>query len=99
MNSLPIPNSDVSLLDGNIVVLSVFPKVRWIVRYGWYVYHGLQTFGWSFVSEHQHIVIPVTESYLESVVLVCSNGYISSDSNYPSVPYSIFLDCIFLSCV
>jgi len=76
MNSLPIPNSDVSLLDGNIVVLSVFPKVRWIVRYGWYVYHGLQTFGWSFVSILEQKVLPVTDSDLESIVLVDTGEYV-----------------------
>ena len=86
MNYLPVPGSDIQLKDGDIVILSRLPKVKWIVHYGWYTHEGGQTFGWYFSEIPSQKSIPVTESDLESIVLVDTGEVVPPCPPCPPIP-------------
>ena len=55
-----IPDTDIRLYDSDIVKLSNRPRTKWVVHLGWYVYQGVQSFGWYFVSINKGEILPVS---------------------------------------
>ena len=55
-----IPGTDVKLYNGDIVRISNRPRIKWIVHTGWYIYEGVQSFGWYFVSVSSNEILPAT---------------------------------------
>lgn len=49
-NYIIIPGTNIRLYDSDIVRISNYPKARWIVHNGWYIYQGHQNNGWYFES-------------------------------------------------
>lgn len=60
VNYLVIPGTNIRLYDGDIVKISVKPKIKWVVHAGWYIYDGVQNFGWYFVSIKDGTILPVS---------------------------------------
>ena len=70
MNYLKVPDSNIKLTDGSVVMLARFPGTKWVVHYGWYDYAGRRGMGWYFSSIPAQTVIPVTSQDLQLIVLV-----------------------------
>lgn len=73
MNRLQIPNSTFEIRDGTVVTLSGYPTIKWIVRYGWYVYEGAQYHGWYFSAIPDCTTLPVSEELLATATIVASS--------------------------
>lgn len=83
MNYLKVPDSDIKLTDGSVVMLARFPGTKWVVRYGWYEYAGRRNMGWYFSSIPAQTVIPVTLQDLQFIVLLDGG-----ESEQPELPPS-----------
>ena len=81
MNYLKVPDSDIQLTDGSVVMLARFPGTKWVVHYGWYDYSGRRAMGWYFSSIPAQTVIPATNQDLKLIVLI-DNG---SSTDEPGV--------------
>lgn len=81
MQFLKIPDSDISICDGSVVMLARFPGTKWEVHYGWYEYYGRQNMGWYFCSIPAQTVIPVTSKDLQLLTVIDPNN---SSSSLPS---------------
>lgn len=74
MKYLEVPNSNIKLTDGSVVVLSEDPSTKWVVHYGEYYYEGSRDIGWYFSSLPAQIIIPVTDQNLQSIKLIDQGG-------------------------
>ena len=81
MQLLKIPDSDINISDGSVVMLARFPGTKWEVHYGWYEYFGRQSMGWYFCSIPAQTVIPVTSKDLQLITIIDPNN---SSSNLPA---------------
>lgn len=79
-----IPNSELKLIDGNIVILHRFPNTKWIVHNGWYTYQCKQYNGWYLTSIPAGTVIPLSESDLMNLTVTSNNR---EDCNPSCPPY------------
>ena len=70
MNYIKVPDSNIKLTDGSVVMLARFPGTKWVVHYGWYDYSGRRGMGWYFSSIPAQTVIPVTSQDLQLIVLI-----------------------------
>ena len=70
VNYLKVPDSNIKLTDGSVVMLARFPGTKWVVHYGWYNYSGRNAMGWYFSSIPAETIIPVSNSDLQLIVLV-----------------------------
>lgn len=70
MNYLKVPDSNIKLTDGSVVMLARFPGTKWVVHYGWYDYSGRRGMGWYFASIPAQTIIPVTAQDLQLIVLI-----------------------------
>ena len=60
INYIVIPGTDIRLYDSDIVKISNKPRVKWLVHLGWYIYDGVQNFGWYFESIKNGEILPVS---------------------------------------
>jgi len=60
VNFIVIPGTDIRLYDSDIVKISNKPRVKWLVHLGWYIYNGVQNFGWYFESIKNGEILPVS---------------------------------------
>lgn len=74
MDYVIVPDTGIKIYDGDIVMLSRFPGVKWIVHKGWYSYQGCQSIGWYFCSIPQGVIIPVTDDELRHLTIVSNEG-------------------------
>lgn len=70
MNYLKVPDSNIQLTDGSVVMLARFPGTKWVVHYGWYEYAGRRNMGWYFSSIPAQTVIPATTQDLQLIVVI-----------------------------
>lgn len=84
-NYVKIPNSDLKLVDGSVVMLARFPGTKWVVHEGWYTYNSSQYSGWYFCSIPAKTVIPVNEQDMVGLVLV-SGKYEETEPEIPGCP-------------
>lgn len=82
MNYLIVPNTGQKLVHGSIVMLSRFPRMKWIIQYGWYTYNNQKFSGWYFSSIPANTVIPVSDMDLQTITVVTTNA----DSGWCPVP-------------
>lgn len=68
--SVVLPNTDIRLYDNDIITLTTNPTVRYILRYGWYICHGVQSYGWYVVSISDGTVLAISEIDLSTINLV-----------------------------
>ena len=74
MDYVIIPVTGIKLYDGDIVVLSKYPGVKWIIHNGWYTYQESQSIGWYFCSIPQGVIIPVTDDELTHLTVISDGG-------------------------
>ena len=86
MSELTIPDRNITLVDGSIVMLKRFPGTKWIVHEGWYTYNNEKFLGWYFSSIPAQTNIPVNDIDLESLIVVSDSGY-PPVVPYPPIPY------------
>lgn len=84
-NYVKVPNSDLKLVDGSVVMLARFPGTKWVVHEGWYTYNSSQYSGWYFCSIPAKTVIPVNEQDMVGIVLV-SGKYEETEPEIPGCP-------------
>lgn len=84
--SLTVPNSNITLIEGSVVILQRFPGTKWVVHNGWYTYAGTQYMGWYFSSIPAQTIIPMNEQDLAGLTIVSSNDYRCPDLPYPPIP-------------
>lgn len=82
-----IPGTNIRIYDSDIVKISNKPRIKWVVHTGWYIYQGVQNFGWYFVSIKNGEILPVSVVDLTLVSLVTtktqgSNKYDGKVVNY-----------------
>ena len=87
LNYIVIPDTNIRLYDSDIVKISNKPRVKWVVHSGWYIYQGVQNFGWYFVSIKNGEILPVSVVDLTLVSLATtktqgSNKYDGKVVNY-----------------
>ena len=73
MQYLNVPNTNIKLRDGTIVVLDRFPGTRWITHYGWYTFKGKSYMGWYFCSVPAQMIMPVNAFDLKLLSVVSDN--------------------------
>lgn len=81
LNYLKVPDSNVKLTDGSVVMLSRFPGTKWVVHNGWYNYAGKRYMGWYFCSIPAQTIIPVNGQDLTLLTVITDD-----DSNIDSIP-------------
>ncbi len=86
MNYLKVPDSNIKLTDGSIVILARFPGTKWVVHYGWYDYASRRGMGWYFSSIPAQTTIPVTPQDLLLITLVEPGTTETSDLPRPPCP-------------
>lgn len=71
-HGLKIPNSDICIYPGNIVILGRFSTLPWKVNYGWFSYEGNRKIcGWYLTElKHPHTVKPIQESDLYDIYTI-----------------------------
>lgn len=67
---LPVPDSDVKIFDGNIVMFDAYPCVKWVAHHGLYKYEDKSYKGWYFASIPDQDILPVHIADLRTVVKV-----------------------------
>ncbi len=72
MRYLNVPNSDLRLVDGNVVKLERFEGINWILHDGWFNYEDRRYQGWYFVSIPDQTILPLSDQDLYGIVLVSS---------------------------
>lgn len=87
LNYLKVPDSNIKLTDGSVVMLSRFPGTKWVVHNGWYNYAGRRYMGWYFCSIPAQTIIPANNQDL-SLITVISEG----NSNADSIPAPPMID-------
>lgn len=70
MERLVIPNTDVVLYPGAIVILAEYPYTKFIVNHGWYTYRNQQLNGWYFTSIADGTILSLSNVNLETITLV-----------------------------
>ena len=70
MKTLILPDGMTYVTDGSVVVISRFPKTKWVVHYGWYTYKGSQSMGWYLSSIPSQTTIPVSDEDLVGIQVV-----------------------------
>lgn len=74
MSTLSIPSTGQVLQDGDLVVLSRFPNMKWFVHNGTYTYNDQQYMGWYFRAVNSQTIIPVTEKDLRLITILSADG-------------------------
>ena len=69
LNYLKVPDSNVKLTDGSVVMLSRFPGTKWVVHNGWYNYAGRRYMGWYFCSIPAQTIIPANSQDLTMITV------------------------------
>lgn len=70
---LPVPNSNIKLFAGNVVMFGTRPGISWVVHYGHYTYEYAMYNGWHFVSLPDHVIMPVIPEELETVIVIADD--------------------------
>lgn len=55
-----VPGTDIRFYDSDIIKIDTRPGLKWIVHVGWYIYQGVQSYGWYFVSIKDGEILPVS---------------------------------------
>ena len=76
-----VPGTGQKLTDGDVVMLSEYPGVKWIIQYGWYTYYNYRYSGWYFSSIPDNTILPVAEEDLTSLVVISTNNSIEVPSS------------------
>lgn len=58
---LEIPDSDITLKNNDIVTISTYPNVSWILKYGWYELGTAHRQGWYFIDIASRMVLPIDD--------------------------------------
>ena len=87
-NCIRVPNSDLRLVEGSVVMLARFPGTKWVVHEGWYNYNSCRYSGWYFSSIPAKTVIPVNQQDLQGLTLV-SGTYKETFAEPNGVPLPI----------
>lgn len=85
MRYLPVPDSDLKLVDGNIVMIERFEDTKWVLHDGWFNYENRRYKGWYFVSIPNETVLPLSEKDLVGIILVSSKAN-DADPDFPEKP-------------
>lgn len=70
VNYIVIPGTNIRLYDSDIIKISNKPGIKWIVHSGWFIYEGVQNFGWYFESIKDGSILPVSVVDLTLCILV-----------------------------
>ena len=70
MDQLTIPDTNVVLYPGSIVILAEYPYTKWIVKHGWYTYRDQQLNGWYFRSITDGTILSLSNVNLSTITLV-----------------------------
>lgn len=70
VNFIVIPGTDIRIYDSDIIKISDRPKLKWVVHMGWYIYQGVQNFGWYITSLKDGEILPVSAIDLTLCTLV-----------------------------
>ena len=70
MEHLMIPNTDMVLYEGSIVILAEYPYSKWIVKHGWYTYRNQQSNGWFFKSITDGTILTLSNVIRETITIV-----------------------------
>lgn len=70
-NGLSLPDVEITLYPGNIVVLNRFSTIKWKVCFGWFSYEGNRKIcGWYFVRLDNNYIKPIQEIDLYDIYVV-----------------------------
>lgn len=83
---LIVPDTGQRIYEGDIVTLSRFSGIKWVVSYGWYTSGDSPASGWYFRAIPSNDIIPVTDEDLISLSIVVTNGSSSCRPNQPPCP-------------
>lgn len=70
--SIVIPGTNIRLYDGDLVVMTNRPNVKWVVHYGWFIFQNSQVHDWYFSAIHNGENLPVSYVDLTTVSLATS---------------------------
>lgn len=83
---LTIPNSNITLCEGSVVILHRYPETQWIVHQGWYDYAGSHYNGWYFCSIPAQTIIPMNQEDLAALTVVSGGPRYCPEVPYPPMP-------------
>lgn len=81
-------STDIRFYEGDIVVLTTRPKVKWIVHYGWFIYNNVQNFDWYLSSIKTGEVLPVSSIDLTLISLATTKTVGSEINDGKVVDYT-----------
>lgn len=70
MRYLTLPDSDVRLYPGSVVIFRTDLDTRWILHMSWYTYEGDRAFGWYFRSIPVGDILPVDKADLTNLIVI-----------------------------
>lgn len=70
MRYLTLPDSNVRLYPGSVVIFPDPPDIRWILHVGWYSYEGERFMGWYFRSIPVGDIIPYEKADISNMIVV-----------------------------
>lgn len=70
--SIVIPGTNIRLYDGDLVVITNRPNIKWVVHYGWFIFQNVQNHDWYFSSIKNGETLPVSQVDLTTVSLTTS---------------------------
>ena len=73
LNCFNVPDTNIKLRDGDIVKLSQYPNIKWVVHKGWYSYQGEESLGWYFYSIPDGTILPFTHCDMITVTIISSS--------------------------
>lgn len=74
MSRIYLPQENLELRDGYIVLLHDYPNVRFLTQMGWRIENNQPVFGWFFVSLLDGAVVPMSSSVVEGIEVVATDG-------------------------
>lgn len=72
--TLKIPDSEITLHEGDVVIIEKYPDVNQVVHHGFYTYEDEDCFGWYFSSIPENTILPVTPEDLEQITIVAQSN-------------------------
>lgn len=87
MNELMLSDGVSYIVDGSIIIISRFPKIKWVAHYGTFQYKQKKYTGWYASSIPSQTILPLTEAELMGVSLSEDNCDCDHHCHPPYPPY------------
>lgn len=87
-NYVVIPGTNVKLYDGDIIRVTKYPKSKWFIHCGWYVFENKQNYGWYLSNIKSGKTLPISVIDLKTCTLLSAKEQGSTYHSGPELNYT-----------